>query len=136
MSIVGKDYQITIASSPNNISELESFIDQIREENDIKDEVFGNILIAMTEAVNNCIEHGNLCDINKDVVISCSCRDNTLTFTAADEGEGFDFQHLPDPTDPENIEKTTGRGVFLMRQLSDRLKYSNNGASVEMHFKL
>ena len=136
MSIVGKDYQISIASSPDNISELESFIDQIREENEIKDEIFGNVLIALTEAVNNCIEHGNLCDSSKDVVVSCAIRDNILTCSAEDQGAGFDYKHLPDPTDPDNIEKATGRGVFLMRQLSDDLVYSNNGATVEMKFSL
>jgi len=53
-----------------------------------------------------------------------------------DEGKGFDFDHLPDPTDPENIEKLTGRGVFLMRQLSDALRFVGNGNAVEMKFKL
>ena len=53
-----------------------------------------------------------------------------------DEGEGFDFNNLPDPTAPENLEKPTGRGVFLMKNLSDLVVFSDNGSVVEIHFKL
>lgn len=137
MSIVGKeDYQITIDSNPDNIGEVEGFVEQVQGELELSDELYGNILICVTEAVNNCIIHGNLRDESKKVTLSCSKQDDMLTFRAADEGIGFDYDHLPDPTAPENIDKVTGRGVFLMRQLSDELEYSDNGATVEMRFKI
>jgi len=53
-----------------------------------------------------------------------------------DEGEGFDFEDVPDPTDPMNILTLNGRGVFLMHQLSDGVEYSDNGSTVEIKFKL
>ena len=136
MKMVEKDYQIIISSDPSNISEVEKFVEQLREEQQINDDVYGNILIAITEAVNNCIIHGNKNDRSKSVVVTAHLQDDLLTLRAADEGKGFDFEHLPDPTAPQNLEKTTGRGVFLMRQLSDILKYTNNGATVEMQFNL
>ena len=136
MSLVEKDYRLELDSSPESVSEIEGFIEQIREEVEIPDELYGNILVCLTEAVNNCIIHGNKFSPEKKVVLTCVKKDNVMSFTAADEGEGFDFNHLPDPTAPENIEKVTGRGVYLMRQLSDYLNYSNRGASVEMRFNI
>jgi len=134
--MIDKGYKITIASNPDNIIELENFIDGLRESVHIGDDVYGNIIISLTEAVNNAIIHGNLCDESKEVEITARKEGNVLSFVVADKGTGFDFDHLPDPTDPENLEKLTGRGVFLMRQLSDKLAYSHNGSTVEMQFKL
>ncbi|MDZ4844440.1 MAG: ATP-binding protein [Chitinophagales bacterium] len=136
MSLVDKDYQIILDSTPESISEVEGFVEQLREEIEIPDELYGNILICLTEAVNNCIIHGNKLSPVKKVKLSYFKKDNVLSFLAEDEGEGFDFEHLADPTAPENREKLTGRGVFLMRQLSNHLKYSNGGSSVEMRFTI
>ena len=136
MSLVENYYQITIASHPENIVELEEFIEQIREEQEVSSEAYGNILIGITEAVNNCMFHGNLLDKSKNVRVTCTRENDELVFVASDEGVGFKYNDLPDPTSPENIEKTTGRGVFLMKQLADGLLYTDNGATVEMRFKL
>jgi len=136
MSLVDKDYRLELESHAESISEVEEFVEQIREEIEIPDELFGNILICVTEAINNCIIHGNKLSPLKKVVVTSTKKDNVISFTAIDEGDGFDSDHLPDPTVPENIEKVTGRGVYLMRQLSDHLKYSNGGATVEMRFNI
>jgi len=134
--MVEKDYQLKIASTPENIVLLETFIDQVKEAENVGDDVYGNIIISMTEAVNNAIIHGNECDPNKEVTVSYRREGNKLIFTVTDTGSGFDFNNLPDPTDPENLEKLTGRGVFLMSQLSDLLVFSDSGSTVEMHFKI
>ena len=134
--MVERDYKISIGSNPDNIIEVESFIEQIRETVSIGDDVYGNIMISLTEAVNNAIIHGNENDAAKLVEISAKKEGDVLSFTVSDQGKGFDVDHLPDPTDPENLEKLTGRGVFLMQQLSDKLKFSNGGSTVEMQFKV
>lgn len=136
MSLVEKDYQIILDSTPESIAEVEAFVEQLREEIEIPNELYGNILICLTEAVNNCIIHGNQLNPLKKVTLTCVRKDNVLSFFAEDEGAGFDFDHLPDPTAPENREKLTGRGVFLMRQLSNHLKYSKGGSAVEMRFTI
>lgn len=133
--MVRNDNHIKIASDPENISELEGFIDQIRESEDIGDELYGNIIISLTEAVNNAIIHGNGSNPSKNVTLSFKRDGNKLSFIVSDEGPGFDYNNLPDPTDPENLEKLTGRGVFLMNQLSDMLIFSDEGSTVEMIFK-
>ena len=63
-------------------------------------------------------------------------RADRLSFSVQDEGEGFDHESLPDPTDPENLEKISGRGVFLMKHLADEVEFSENGTRVEMKFKV
>lgn len=134
--MVKNEHQIQIASSPENIAELETFIDQLRESENIGDEMYGNVIISLTEAVNNAIIHGNRSNPSKNVTLTYKKDGTKLCFTVHDEGPGFDHASLPDPTDPENLEKLTGRGVFLMEQLSDMLIFSNGGNTVEMQFKL
>jgi serine/threonine-protein kinase RsbW len=86
--------------------------------------------------VNNAIVHGNCRDSKKTVKLSVKQEKDVVAFHVTDEGKGFDFRGLPDPTSPECIEKIGGRGVFIMRQLSHRLEFRNNGATVEMQFKI
>jgi serine/threonine-protein kinase RsbW len=96
-----------------------------------------NILISLTEAVTNAIVHGNKSDERKLVQVACNVdRSKRISFKISDEGTGFNYRHVPDPTRPENICKCGGRGVFLMRQLSHRVTYSNNGSTVEIQFKV
>jgi serine/threonine-protein kinase RsbW len=112
------------------------FIEQIRNNWDIHDELAANIELVLGEAVNNSIIHGNKGDEKKIVNISAENISNNLVLIISDEGEGFNYNNLPDPTLPENIENPTGRGVFLINQLADTIIYSNNGSSIEVQFKL
>ena len=129
---------IKFSSKPENITIVEKFIDDLRSELNIGDDVYGNILISLTEAANNAMLHGNDADESKMVEISYSLdeRGKNLSFIIKDEGPGFDYNSLPDPTAPENLERTSGRGVFLMMQLADMVVFSNKGATVEMQFRI
>lgn len=130
--------KIEIDSSPENIAVVEKFVEDMSQEFSVGEEVFGNILVTVTEAANNAIHHGNKGDQSKKVIIECIHLEskNTIIFTIEDEGPGFDYNNIPDPTAPENIEKTSGRGIFLMQQLSDDFNFSENGAKVELHFRI
>lgn len=125
---------VSFTSDIKNISIAETLVDTICREKSVHEDHYGNILIAVTEAVNNAIQHGNLEDVNKDVVVSVKQNDNELCFTIKDDGEGFAFDNLPDPTAPENIEKESGRGIFLMKSLADKVTFENNGAEVTLTF--
>lgn len=127
--------EIKINSSVENLTYVEKEIESTFDEFNISFDLFGNVLIAVTEAVNNAISYGNRNDVTKEVNIEFSTLNNRLSVVVADQGQGFDYESLPDPTDPENIEKLEGRGIFLMKSLSDHLLFKNNGSSVEMHFK-
>ena len=117
-----------------NIRIIESFIDNAKEKYELDDDIYGNIMIAVTEAVNNAIRHGNKDNSSKNVLISLSLEDGMIKFKIQDEGEGFNFHQLPDPTSPENISKPGGRGIFLMKHLSDEVDFKDNGNVVELSF--
>ena len=78
----------------------------------------------MTEAVNNAIIHGNKADIRKYVNIKCKEKTQKIIIRISDEGSGFDPGNVKDPTLPENLEECGGRGVFIMRELSDKIVFS------------
>lgn len=126
--------KIQIPSLTENIRMIESFIDNAKEKFQLDDDIYGNIMIAVTEAVNNAIKHGNQQDKSKNVALSLSLQDSQIKFIISDEGQGFDFKNLPDPTAPENIEKPGGRGIFLMRHLSDEVNFKEDGKVVELNF--
>jgi serine/threonine-protein kinase RsbW len=113
---------------------IESFIDNAKDKFELDDDIYGNIMIAVTEAVNNAIKHGNANDRSKNVSLSLSLRDSMIQFLIKDEGQGFDYENLPDPTSPENLEKIGGRGIFLMKHLSDEVQFKERGKIVELSF--
>lgn len=125
---------IQVPSLMENIRMIESFIDNAKERFHLDDDIYGNIMIAVTEAVNNAIKHGNDNNKSKNVFLSLSLDDSLIKFTIKDEGRGFDYQHLPDPTSPENLEKPGGRGIFLMKHLSDEVDFKDEGRTVVLSF--
>lgn len=127
---------LKLPSNPRNVAVLESFVTRIVEKYRISPDLHCNILVSLTEAVNNAIIHGNCGDESKNVYINLRKQRNTLAIQVTDEGGGFDPRTIPDPTAPENITKCGGRGVFLMQQLSHALRFENNGSTVEMQFKI
>ncbi|MBX7094359.1 MAG: ATP-binding protein [Flavobacteriales bacterium] len=127
--------EINFPSRIENLSLVEKMIDKVCEEFKVNEDHYGNILIALTEAVNNAILHGNKQDPSKNITLTFENKETGLSFVVEDEGDGFDFQHLPDPTDPANLEKPNGRGVFLMKNLADEVTFTNQGKRVELKFK-
>lgn len=126
--------KIQIPSIIENIRIVESFIDNVKEKYNLDDDIYGNIMIAVTESVNNAIKHGNKLDSKKNVVLSCSFEENKILFSVEDSGDGFDVNDLPDPTAPERIEEAGGRGIFLMKHLADEVVFKENGKIVELTF--
>jgi len=126
--------RIEIPSLSENIRMIESFIDNAKEKFHLNDDIYGNIMIAVTEAVNNAIKHGNKSESTKNVTLALSLEEGLIKFKVEDEGGGFDYQNLPDPTAPENLEKPGGRGIFLMKHLSDEVDFKESGRVVELSF--
>ncbi len=120
----------------DNIQVIESFIDNAKEEFEINDDLYGNIMISVTECISNAIVHGNQSNPDKMVHLQLYMEPGLLRCSIEDEGMGFDFSNLPDPTEPENIEKIGGRGIFLMRHLSDEVKFEEGGRKTVLSFYL
>lgn len=127
---------LTLASDPNNINQVERLVEQITSRFKLDQEKHDNLLISLTEAVTNAIIHGNKQDRSKFVSIDLDSRSDGLSIRVSDQGGGFNVNSLPDPTCPERICECGGRGVFLMNQLCDKLRYINGGSTVEMQFRL
>lgn len=132
--IPAKYQALKITSNTQSLRLVERLIEDVCQIYSVNEDCYGNMLIAVTEAVNNAILHGNKGDPEKFVKIGFESDDTTLIFSVTDEGPGFDYASLPDPTDPANIDKISGRGVFLMSNLADFIKFEQNGSKVMLGF--
>jgi serine/threonine-protein kinase RsbW len=93
------------------------------------------LVTALREALANAMRHGNDQDPARHVRVAYVVEDSTVTITVEDEGEGFDPKEIPDPTDPENLLRPNGRGIFYMRQFMNRVDFSpapDGGTAVRM----
>lgn len=127
--------KLKIESVMANMRLVETAIDEITAALGIKADDYGKILVATLEAVNNAITHGNKANPGKLVDVEIKCDKNKMVVTVTDEGPGFNPSEVPDPTKPENIEELSGRGVFLMSRLADRIHFNEKGNSVTLTFR-
>ena len=134
--VLAANQKIRISSKAENIILVERMIEDVCDLFNINQDYYGNILVALTEAVNNAIYHGNQANATKSIDISFKTAPDYVSFIVKDEGPGFGYDNLPDPTNPENIEKPNGRGVFLMRNLADKVSFEDNGSKVILDFKV
>jgi serine/threonine-protein kinase RsbW len=128
--------KLKIASSIDNIALVEQLVDKVCEKYNVNEDSYGTILVAVTEAVNNAINIGNNGNPNKQIKIECINKDKNLQFSVTDEGIGFDYDSLPDPTDPINMDTPQGTSVFLMKQLADKVEFNQQGKEVLLTFNL
>lgn len=133
--VLAQNQKIRISSKAENLRLVERMIEDVCDLFNIGEDHYGNILIALTEAVNNAIYHGNKANPDKNIDISFKSYPEHVAFIVQDEGPGFKYDSLPDPTNPENIENPNGRGVFLMRNLADNVSFEENGSRVILEFK-
>lgn len=130
-------YTLQLPSKIESITTVENFIDNLSEKYNFSDEIYANVLTCLSEAVINGIIHGNHEDHVKKVFVNLEViEDKRLVFTISDQGDGFDFNNLPDPTSPQNLEKLTGRGVFIIKRLADQCIFNSKGNELELHFKI
>ncbi|WP_317195173.1 ATP-binding protein [Carboxylicivirga sediminis] len=128
--------KIEFNSETKNINIVEKLIDDLSAQYSLHNDIYGKLLLAVVEGVNNAIVHGNKLDKEKLVVVEYLLDDTRVEFTIKDEGTGFDYTEVPDPTKPENLEKTHGRGIFLMHHLADEIEFENEGSIVKMTFNI
>lgn len=115
---------------------LVPFLDSILTTHPFLAQQEANIGIAMHETVINAIEHGNQSDPAKSVHVMVDINPQQFTATVRDEGQGFDYLNVPDPTLEENIEKHTGRGLFIIQQISDQMSFNEKGNEITFSFDL
>lgn len=134
--ILAPDQKLRLPSKAENLILVERMVEDVCDIFSIGEEKYANIIISVTEAVNNAIIHGNKNNPGKNIDISFRSSPTDITFVVKDEGIGFDAASLPDPTAPENLEKDSGRGVFLMKQLADKVDFEDGGRTVILRFNV
>lgn len=118
-----ENYYLEIESDPNNLLTVEEFVNYFSQEVGVKEEKLNGLMLSVTEATTNAIIHANKCDKNKLVKINARVADRKLIISIKDEGKGFDPANVPDPTEPENLLKDSGRGIYLIKVFMDELKH-------------
>ena len=120
---------------PSLISLMHSILDYLMkrvEKSGVVNLENSNLFIALDEAFVNAVKHGNKFDTTKLVRISAEVSTKEARFTIEDEGEGFNVAEIPDPTDTENLFKTSGRGVLIIHNVMDEVRYNERGNRLEM----
>ena len=127
-------FHFECTGDPKEIGKVEPFLNQVNDVARLDDGSFYRLLVAGTEAVNNGIIHGSKSDPRKKVHVVCILEKDTLVFRVKDQGRGFKPEEVPDPLEEKNLLKTSGRGIFLMRSLMDKvlIKVSPKGTEVEL----
>lgn len=128
--------EFTISSELNNIPQIEIFIDYLMSVFQIEEKHRGRITLSTIEAVTNAILFGNKHDSQKKVKVIATKTVKTIMITVEDEGIGFDYRQIPDPTVPQRCMQAVKKGLYLMLNLTDKLSFTKHGAKVIMTFLL
>lgn len=125
-----------LKSNKNAVNEVEPILQDVKKHIGFKDENFYNIMVAVTEAVNNAVIHGNQLDPEKIVKFELEADDDMIKIKVQDQGNGFDPDEIEDCLDESNLLKESGRGVFLINSLMDQLSITStkDGTIVEMTY--
>lgn len=130
------EFELAISSQLSNVNIVRSFLDEIFSKFRLDRKYFNRIFLGLSEAVCNCIVHGNALDEEKKVFIKVRYSCGSLLLEIKDEGKGFSFVDLSDPTSADNLKKENGRGIFLIRQTADDVKFFDGGSKVLIRYKL
>jgi serine/threonine-protein kinase RsbW len=125
-----------LESNQDSFNTIEGDLRNLIKPFNLNQEKFGEILVSLTEAITNAVRHGNKFDASKSVAVEFVGDESRLYFRVSDEGNGFDYDAVPDPTSPENLLTCGGRGVHIMKALTDELNYSDSGRTVELEFDI
>ena len=118
------EYKVIFPSHIKYLEKIERIMTQIATELKFKESVRDDLSIAVTELFNNALHHGNKNDETKKITVTFQIKNNALFITVKDEGEGFEPEKLRDPLLPENIYDVSGRGIYLVKQLVDDIKFN------------
>jgi serine/threonine-protein kinase RsbW len=124
--------ELSVSSSQDSLTQVDNFAEKL-----IRKTCFGpgeldDVAIALSEAVNNAIIHGNKLDLTKTVNIKLYICNKYLRITVEDQGAGFNLKQVPDPREEENLLKASGRGLLIMRHLMDRIHFKTRPTGMKI----
>jgi len=116
-------FRMTLASTARNVGRVEKFVEKVHGHVALDEIQMHKVMVALTEAVNNAIVHGNREKKKKKVLVICEVLPGWLLFVVNDQGKGFRPEKVANPLREENLLRENGRGIFLMRTLMDRVEF-------------
>lgn len=125
-------YTLTIPSVTESIRDVEEAVAELLEQAEFSENDIFAVRLALDEAMANAIKHGNLYDATKKVSVKYRLEEDGIVIVVADQGEGFDYEDLPDPTAPDRLELPSGRGLLLMYSYMDSVSFNERGNEVTM----
>lgn len=128
-------FRLKLKSTHEESEKVPDFVIDIQKMCKLNDEITGNLMLLLSEAVTNAIEHGNEFDPKKFAEIEVEITENEIVASVKDEGAGFKPSDQENPLDQENLLKDSGRGVFLLKELSDGMEYLDNGTQLRFLLK-
>lgn len=126
---------LRLKSVPESIHKLEVLIEEVCDANNLNQTYLGCISVAITEAFQNALTHGNQNDPKKIIEVDYQKTATGVSFTIKDEGDGFDHRSIPDIKDDGKEKTFPGRGIFLIKSLSDSLSFNEKGNEIGIGFK-
>ncbi len=135
MSVTRDRIEIRIGSALEYLDLVQTLTDCITDFMGFDDDTAHWIGMSVRESVTNAIQHGNKLDPNKRVDIRFEVAPDCLDISVTDQGKGFLVERLPNPLDPENLLKPSGRGIFYIRSFMDEVEFiphSQGGMIVHM----
>lgn len=129
-------FRLRLPSNPKSISRIEAFLNRINRSLRLDEILFNKLMISVTEAVNNAIVHGNKSNPAKKVLVTCEVLPGWLVVLVDDQGRGFKPETVKNPLKKENLLKESGRGIFLMRTLMDKVEFESNRSGMQVRLWL
>lgn len=123
MSTKSDKIEVTIGSALEYLDLVQTLADCITDFMGFDEDTSHWIGMSVRESVTNAIQHGNKLDQSKKVDISFEVAPDQLSISVRDEGTGFHVEDLPNPLDPENLLKPSGRGIFYIRSFMDEVEF-------------
>lgn len=127
-----KSYQKIVNNDPNLIPEANDFLLDILKTANIEKNILANLNLAISEGLSNAMVHGNKLDPKKSVIISLNWFNDRIEICIKDSGNGFNPDEVPDPTNPENLLKDSGRGIYIMRSFINEVRYNFTNSGTEL----
>lgn len=128
--------KLRLKSLPESIHQLEGLIEDVCDDYNLNHNYLGCISVALTEAFNNALQHGNKNNPEKIISIDFEKTSTGLEFRIKDEGDGFDFKSIPDVKDDGKEKEFPGRGIFLIKTLADNVSFVGKGNEIGVGFKI
>ena len=123
-------FRLSLNSTYEASEKVPDFVADIQEKSQLEDDTTGNLMLLLSEAVTNAIVHGNKLDESKKVEVEVQINSEKIISTVKDQGSGFNPKATKNPLKEENLLRDSGRGIFLIREISDSMDYLENGTKI------